>query len=253
MPASADKTTLSVLILGGTAEANELATKLRAASPAARVTLSLAGRTKTPRLPDGVETRIGGFGGADGLAAYMRETGIDRLVDATHPFAAGMSRNAEKAAALGDVRRIALVRPAWAATEGDRWRSVECLGAARDALPQGARPFLALGRQHLAPFAHRSDLSPIVRMIDPPEPPLPFAATLVLGKPLEDEDAEATLLTRHGATHLVCRNSGGAGYAKVAAARRLFLPVIMIERPKPPAAPLAGSPNEVLAWLGVPP
>ena len=110
---------------------------------------------------------------------------------------------------------------------GDNWIDVDCLGAARDALPVGARPFLALGRQHLAPFAHRPDLMPVVRMIDPPEPPLAFSAEIVLGRPSADAETEAALLRRLAVTHLVCRNSGGAA-------------VICQDRGRAPAGPAGG-------------
>lgn len=248
MPAPAE----TILILGGTAEVNALVSRLCESEPARRIVLSLAGRTARPILPAGCEIRIGGFGGAEGLAAFLREAGVSWLVDATHPFAAGISRNAAAAAALAGVRRIAFVRPAWDTRPGDNWIDVDCLGAARDALPVGARPFLALGRQHLAPFAHRPDLTPVVRMIDRPEPPLAFAADVVLGRPSSNAETETALLRRLGVTHLVCRNSGGAAsYAKVEAARRLGLPVVMIARPPAPAPPLAGSLDAVLALLGI--
>ena len=248
MPAPAE----TVLVLGGTAEANALVEALLRHRPDWRVVLSLAGRTRAPRTPAGCEIRIGGFGGADGLARYLGEEAVTRLVDATHPFAAGMSRNAEAAASIAKVERIALVRPPWEPQPGDRWTGVDCLGAARDALPPGARPFLALGRQHLAPFRHRSDLSPVVRMIEPPDPALPFPAELVLGRPSASEADEAALFERFSITHLVCRNSGGgASYAKLAAARALALPVVMIDRPPQPAPPVAASVEAVLALLAI--
>ncbi|MCW4117140.1 cobalt-precorrin-6A reductase [Aurantimonas sp. MSK8Z-1] len=238
----------TILILGGTAEAGALAGELAAARPNLRVITSLAGRTAAPSLPVG-EVRIGGFGGADGLAAYLKEEGITRLIDATHPFAAGISRNAEKAAAAAAVPRLCLVRAPWMPVAGDLWTEVDCIGAARDALPGNARPFLALGRQHLSPFARRADLAPVVRMIDPPDPPLTFRADLVLGKPSCEPAEEAALFTRLGVTHLVCRNSGGgASYAKIEAARALALPVIVIARPPAPAGPTVADLAAAIAW-----
>ena len=241
--------TETVLILGGTAEASALAQRVAAERPSDRLIVSLAGRTKAPAASAG-ESRIGGFGGAMGLAEYVCEQSVTRLVDATHPFAVGMSRNAEKAAALTGVPRIALVRPAWEKREGDHWITADCLGAARDALPEGARPFLALGRQHLAPFAARPDIRPVLRMVVAPADALPFPAELIIGKPASDWQAEAALLTRFGVTHLVCRNSGGAAsYAKVEAARRMGLPVVMIERAAAPAPPIATDIAAVMDWL----
>ncbi|WP_082536874.1 MULTISPECIES: cobalt-precorrin-6A reductase [unclassified Aureimonas] len=240
----------TILLLAGTAEGHALAERIAGDRPESRLITSLAGRTKTPRLPAG-EVRIGGFGGVEALAAFLTAERVTRLVDATHPFAAGMARNAAQAADRTGTPRLKLLRPAWVPGPSDRWREVSCLGAARDALPPGARPFLALGRQHLAPFRHRSDISPVLRMVDAPEEPLPFPAELVLGLPGLNAADEIALFERYGVTHLVCRNSGGAAsFAKLEAARALGLPVILIERPKPPEGPLAAGIEEVLAWLG---
>lgn len=238
------------LLLGGTAEASALARRLRGERPDTRLLLSLAGRTKAPALPDGVDTRIGGFGGTEGLARFLREHGVTHLLDATHPYAVGMSRNAGEAARLVGLPRATFLRPPWEAADGDLWQEVACLRSARDALPSGARPFLALGSQHIAPFRHRPDLRPVLRQVDAPAEPLPFAATLVTGKPSEDAAVEAALLSAHGVTHLVCRNSGGArGYAKIAAARNLRLPVILIRRPPEPDGPILRTLDAALSWL----
>ncbi|KTR03764.1 cobalt-precorrin-6X reductase [Aureimonas ureilytica] len=242
-----------VLLLGGTAEASVLARRLRTTRPDIQLLLSLAGRTKAPALPDGVETRIGGFGGAAGLARFMREHGVTRLLDTTHPYAVGMSRNAGEAARLAGIPRATFLRAPWEPVDGDRWQEVACLRTARDALPSGARPFLALGSQHIAPFRHRPDLCPVLRQVDAPAEPLPFAATLVTGKPSQDVAEEAELFREHGITHLVCRNSGGArGYAKIAAARNLQLPVILIQRPPEPDGPILRDLDAALSWLTSP-
>lgn len=229
MPADRSKAVQKILILGGTAEARSLAARL--VDEGHQVTTSLAGRTRDPILPVG-SVRIGGFGGADGLAAYLREEGFDRIIDATHPFACRISENAIQAAAIAGVPLEQRLRPRWSKQPGDRWRTVTTLEAAADALPAGATVFLALGRQYLDAFASRSDCRFVIRMVDPPETALAFANhSLVLGKPGSDPDREADLFTAYGVTHLVCRNSGGpAGYAKIVAARRLELPVIIIER-----------------------
>lgn len=218
-----------ILILGGTAEARLLAERLVVKGH--HVTTSLAGRTVDPMLPAGA-VRIGGFGGAEGLAVYLKTEGFDRMIDATHPFARRISENAIKAAAISGVPLEQRLRPRWQKQPGDRWRSVATLEAAAEALPSGATVFLALGRQYLDAFVGRDDCRFVIRMVDAPEMPLAFADyTLVLGKPASDPDREADLLTAHGVTHLVCRNSGGpAGYAKILAARRLAMPVVMLER-----------------------
>ena len=229
MPSSLPPSRQKILILGGTAEARLLAAQL--IEEGHSVTTSLAGRTVDPVLPDG-EVRIGGFGGADGLAAYLRDEQFDRMIDATHPFARRISENAIKASAMSGIPLEQRLRPRWQKQPGDRWKSVATLEAAAEALPQGATVFLALGRQYLDAFIGRNDCRFVIRMVDPPEAPLGFSDhMLVLGKPASDPDREADLFTAHGITHLVCRNSGGpAGYAKIIAARRLALPVIMIER-----------------------
>ena len=218
-----------ILILGGTAEARLLAAHL--IEEGHIVTTSLAGRTVDPVLPEG-EVRIGGFGGAEGLAAYLRDEKFDRMIDATHPFAKRISENAIKASAMSGIPLEQRLRPRWQKQPGDRWKSVATLEAAAEALPQAATVFLALGRQYLEAFIRRNDCRFVIRMVDPPESPLGFSDhMLVLGKPASDPDREADLFTAHGITHLVCRNSGGpAGYAKIIAARRLALPVILIER-----------------------
>ncbi|WP_279479233.1 cobalt-precorrin-6A reductase [Aureimonas sp. SK2] len=237
-----------VLILGGTAEATILAKVFHVEHSPERLVLSLAGRTVAPDLPGSIEARIGGFGGAAGLADWLAAERITHLVDATHPFAVGISRNAAEAAQVTRVKRVALHRPGWDEAPGDRWQRVLCLKAAVDALPEGARPFLALGHQHIAPFRHRPDLRPVLRMVDAPAA-LPFPADLVLGKP-GDVAAETALFVANGITHLVCRNAGGAtSYAKIVAARDLEIPVVLIDRPPPPPPPLLSSVEATLAWL----
>lgn len=220
-----------ILILGGTAEAADLAARL-VAKGGAEVTTSLAGRTKEP-APLAGAVRIGGFGGIEGLAQYLARHGITRVIDATHPFARQISANAAKACAAAGVPLETVKRQAWSPVEGDRWTLVSSETEAADTLPAGGRFFLALGRQYLGVFAKRSDCFFIIRMIDRPEQPLPISHyELVLGRPSSDMAEEFALLRHHGVTHLVCRNSGGtAGYAKIVAARELGLPVIMIGRP----------------------
>ncbi len=221
-----------MLILGGTAEANQLAERLAIERPHWQPILSLAGRTRAPALPPNIAVRIGGFGGAHGLADYLQSEAIDVLIDATHPFAATISGNAASACVTTGTRQLTLLRPPWRRQVGDDWVSVPSLQAACDALPMGSRPFLALGRQHLAPFLARSDLGPLVRMIDPPATALPVGMRLILAKPSVDWRDEADLMRSHAVDCLVCRNAGGAAsYAKIEAARGLGLRVVMIERP----------------------
>ena len=219
-----------ILILGGTREAADLAEKL--VNEDHDVTTSLAGRTIEP-APLAGATRSGGFGGANGLEDYLRTNGFTRLIDATHPFAFVISENAKAAALRLDIEFDQITRPAWVRQPRDIWIEVETYQAAREVIPHSARVFLALGSQHIAPFAGRSDVRFIVRMIDPPAKALPIrGAKIVLAKPSMDWRKEQDLMLRHEISHMVCRNSGGAGaYAKIEAARHLRIPVIMIQRP----------------------
>lgn len=239
----------TVLILGGTREAAGLAALLTEAG-GFRIISSLAGRTRAPGSLAG-ETRIGGFGGAKGLAQYIADLPIDAVVDATHPFATRMSRNAEEAAHLSGVPRVVLLRDGWSAGPGDDWREVKDERDAAELLPAGATVFLALGSQHLAAFRERTDLSFIVRMIDPPEQgAMRDNWEVILGRPGTSAAAEQALFSGKGITHLVCRNSGGsASFAKLEAARKMRLPVFMIARPGKPQPPLCGTAAEVLEFL----
>ena len=222
--------TETILILGGTREAADLAKELVAAKPEARIITSLAGRTKEP-APLAGEVRTGGFGGVEGLARYLREIGVTRLIDATHPFARQISANAIEASKLAGVPLEIRTRTPWTKQPGDNWIEVETLEQARDAILPRAHVLLALGSQHISLFATREDVHFVVRMIDQPAIPLELADhTLVLGRPGDTPAVETMLLIAHSITHIVCRNSGGtAAYAKIEAARELRLPVIMIQ------------------------
>lgn len=222
-----------ILILGGTGEARELAAALIADGHA--VISSLAGRTQAPTLPPG-EIRVGGFGGPQGLAAYLDEQAIDLLVDATHPFAARMSANAATAASSADVPLIRLERPAWSRPQGAIWLEVPDMRAAADTLPEGARVLLTVGRQDLDPFRKRADCTFFARMIEIP-PDLPPAWTIIAHRGPFTLAQEKAVLTANAVTHLVSKNSGAPQVAaKLAAAAQLNVPVIMIARPALPEA-----------------
>jgi len=223
-----------ILILGGTREAAELAEHL--VGEGHDVTTSLAGRTREPEPIAGL-LRTGGFSsdttsGAEGMAQYLAENAFDRLIDATHPFATTISRNAAEAARQTGIEFEVRSRKPWQKLNGDHWIEVPDIEAAIDAVPDGARVLLALGSQHIAPFARRKDVFFLVRMVDPPPTPLDLEnCRLLIGKPSRDPDEEATTLQHHKISHIVCRNSGGEGaYAKIVAARDLGLTVIMINR-----------------------
>lgn len=240
-----------VLLLAGTAEAAELAGRL-AADPAYEVTASLAGRTRGP-VALAARVRVGGFGGVDGLVASLRADGTNALVDATHPFAAVMPHSAAAAAALAGVPRLRVLRPPWEPVPGDRWIEVDDLEAGAGALRAlGARRvLLTIGRLTLAPFASVAGAHILVRSIEPPDPmPLP-SATVLLDRGPYTVEGEVELLRRYGVDVVVTKNSGGgATAAKLAAARALGLPVVMVRRPPPPRGPTAATVDDALAWLG---
>ncbi|MFR9804543.1 cobalt-precorrin-6A reductase [Pseudonocardia sp. RS010] len=240
-----------LLILGGTSDARALAELLTLTNDRAlSVVSSLAGRVRSPRLPPG-EVRVGGFGGIAGLVAYLRDEGITRVVDATHPFAAGMTANAAAACARTGVPLTILRRPGWTAQPGDRWHRVASLAEAADILPRlGARVFLTTGRQDLAAFADL-DLWFLVRSVDPPDPPVPRRMRSILARGPFTVDGETALLREHAVDVLVTKDSGGMDTAaKLTAARPLGVPVVMIDRPAlPPGVPVVETPEQAAANL----
>ena len=212
---------------------------------------SYAGRTGAP-AGQPVPIRIGGFGGAAGLAAVLRTGGFTHLVDATHPFAARISANAVIAAAEAGVPLLGFERPAWTPVPGDRWTAVPDTAAAAAALPADpASVFLAIGRQDLHAFAGRPRHRYLLRLVDPPDGPLPLpGAVAVIARGPFDAAADRALMTAHGVELLVARNAGGAGArAKLDAARSLGIPVILIARPALPARACATSVAAVMRWL----
>ncbi|MFJ4804724.1 cobalt-precorrin-6A reductase [Streptomyces murinus] len=241
---------MHVLILGGTTEARRLAELLHG-TPGLRPTSSLAGRVASPRLPPG-QTRVGGFGGAEGLAAWLREHGVDAVVDATHPFAGTISFNAARAAAAAHVPLLALRRPGWVPVEGDRWHEVGSLEEAARALPAlGRRAFLTTGRMGLAVFAGSNDLWFLVRSVDAPEPPHPARMEVLLDRGPFTLDHERELLRRHRIDVVVTKDSGGAATApKLTAAREEGLPVVVVRRPPVPAGvPVVPDPEKAAQWV----
>lgn len=237
------------LILGGIADASLLAAEIARAGIDA--VYSYGGRTRAP-ADQPLPTRIGGFGGASGLADYVRREDITHVIDATHPFAAEMSRNAVEACAETGTPLIALERAPWTRVPGDKWIEVGDVAAAAAALPDApARVFLAIGRQHIAPFAARPQHIYTLRFVDPPEAPLPFAADVIVSRGPFTLDGELEMMRTRGIAWIVARNSGGDGArAKIDAARILGLPVIMISRPRLPERLRVESVTEVMQWLG---
>jgi precorrin-6A/cobalt-precorrin-6A reductase len=243
--------THSILILGGTAEAKALAARL-ATNSDYEILLSLAGRTRTP-AEQPVPVRVGGFGGVQGLASFLRERNVDLLIDATHPFAAQISRSAGEAAALAGTDILALRRPAWSLQEGDRWQQVDDIAAAVQALDRSPRRvFLTLGRQELLPFEAMKQHSYLVRSVDPVEPPLalPHVSYITARGPFSEAD-EIQLLERYAIDLIVSKNSGGtASVGKITAARRLGIEIVLIERPRLPDVTSARNVAELAGMVG---
>lgn len=222
----------TILILSGTAEAFDLAAKLQNEQPKWRIISSLAGRTQNPKLPTG-ETRIGGFGGVDGLIDYISKQNVDKIYDATHPYAINISKNAVQAAKKCGIEYEKISRQPWQKSIDDRWVEVASIQEAANKLPENATAFLALGRQYIKAFEHRSDCHFIVRMVDQPDDVPLSSYEIIQGLPNRAAEDERKLFIHYNITHLITRNSGGEkSYAKIIAAREAQIPVIMIQRPK---------------------
>jgi precorrin-6A/cobalt-precorrin-6A reductase len=235
-----------ILILGGTGEARHLAEEL--VKNDVSVTSSLAGRVARPRLPVG-EVRVGGFGGPDGLATWLRENDVKAVVDATHPFAERIGANAAKAADRTGTPLLRLARPGWQPGPGDVWHWADDLEDAARQLPGlGERVFLTSGRQGLPAFAHLDDLWFLIRCVDPPEPPLPRHHELILARGPYEVAAERALLEKVDV--LVTKDSGGPQTeAKLTAARELGKPVVVVRRPPRPRTETAETVTEAVEWV----
>jgi precorrin-6A/cobalt-precorrin-6A reductase len=236
-----------VLVLGGTGEARRLATAL--ADRGVDVVSSLAGRTADPLLPAG-QVRIGGFGGAVGLADWLQEHQVTALVDATHPFAATMTANAAGAARLTGTPLLRLQRPGWAEQPGDDWRRVDSLDQAAAAVTGFDHVFLTTGRMGLGAFAGLTG-EVLVRSVDPPEPPLPPRTTVVLERGPFTVEEELALMREHKVDVVVTKDSGGhLTEAKLTAARQLGIPVVVVRRPPlPPGIPVVATVDEAVDWV----
>jgi precorrin-6A/cobalt-precorrin-6A reductase len=239
-----------ILILGGTGEARELAAELTAAG--IDVVSSLAGRVRQPRLPTG-QVRIGGFGGAAGLAGFLRAEAITSIVDATHPFASAITANAAGAAAKAGLPLLVLRRPPWPADPW--WQTVPDIAAAAAAVRAwpGESVFLTTGRRDLGAFAADDRHRFLVRAVDPPDPdgPLPPQMTLLLDRGPYTPEAESALMREHGVGLLVTKNSGGPmTAAKLQAARELEVRVVVVERPPlPPGSTVVTTVAEAVTWV----
>jgi precorrin-6A/cobalt-precorrin-6A reductase len=234
-----------ILVLGGTAEARILAGLLlhHGYEPIS----SLAGVTANPHQPPG-QVRKGGFGGAGGLADYCKHNMIAAIVDATHPFAAQISRHAFEAAQTLSMPIARLERPGWREQPGDRWLRVANIAAAVDAVPEDARVLLTIGRKEAHAFFGRPGISGIARMIEPPVEAVPPSWTVRLARPPFLLRDECELMKSESIDCLVCKDAGGdETRAKLDAARECGIPVVMISRPIKPSVPEAHTPEAVMA------
>lgn len=241
---------MRVLILGGTGEASALARALAGRSEFA-VTLSLAGRTAEPKA-EPVPMRIGGFGGVDGLLCYVVTQKIDRLIDATHPFAAVISANAAQAAARAGTPLLAIRRPAWTMQPGDRWIDVANMDEAAAALGKNPKTvFLTIGRQEAVVFSAAPQHAYLARTVEPLGDVLrvPHLTAIEARGPF-GAASEVALMREAGIEVVVSKNAGGAAtYGKIAAARELALPVVMVRRPQKPDVPSVADAEGALRWL----
>lgn len=241
---------MRVLLLGGTTEASELARRF-VNDDRFDATLSLAGRTSNP-LASPIAVRIGGFGGVDGLVAYLTAEGIDAVVDATHPFAAQISANAIAACRTAGVTLIALERQPWAKVPGDTWLHFARVEDAIAALPrEPMRVFSGLGRLSLDALLEAPQHHWVIRVIDPIEQPLdlPHATIVTARGPFKLGD-DIALFNAHGIEAVLAKNAGGtAAYSKIEAAHQLGLSVYMIDRPAIPDRPVVRSVDEAWAEL----
>ncbi|SIR89660.1 cobalt-precorrin-6A reductase [Williamsia sterculiae] len=241
---------MTVLILGGTGEARDLARQLTSGDR--RVVSSLAGRVRDPALPQG-DVRVGGFGGADGMARWLREHRVDAVVDATHPFAQQISENATVAAWITGVPLVVLRRPPWEPRSDDRWSIVPDITAAASAVSERGdiRVFLTTGRRDLAVFADNDRAWFLIRVVDPPDVVLPRHSRVIRDRGPYRLPDERRLLIDNRIDVLVTKNSGGTlTEAKLDAARELGVPVIMVARPDGPSGvPQVATVDAAVEWL----
>jgi precorrin-6A/cobalt-precorrin-6A reductase len=241
---------MRILILGGTTEASQLA-RLLAGDARFEATLSLAGRTASPK-PQALPTRIGGFGGIAGLETWLRDNDIAAVIDATHPYAAQISAHAVAVCDTLSIPLASILRTPWTRENGDNWIEVETPDAAALALgTTPARVFLTLGRLELAAFAAAPQHYYIARIIDPAgDIALPPDISFVHERGPFDATKEEDFLVREQISVIVSKNSGGsATYPKIAAARRLLIPIVMIGRPHKPHGVALDSPQAAMRWL----
>ncbi len=238
---------MTLLLLAGTTEAKQIAAGLKARGIAAIA--SLAGVTRAPKPLD-IETRTGGFGGADGFLQFIRDRQITAVIDATHPYAARITKRTADLCRSAGIPYLYVVRPAWVARLGDDWTQIIAEEDAASLIPKGDTVFLGTGRQTLHRFAGLVGCRVICRQIDPPNTPFPFkGGEFLIGRPPFPVDREKALFKALGIDWLVVKNAGGDPSAtKLTAARELGIPVLMIARPELPDAERVDNVSDALKW-----
>lgn len=237
-----------LLLLAGTGEAREIAEQLAAENIPAMA--SLAGATRDPNGL-AIPSRSGGFGGAEAFEAFLLDNGITAILDATHPFANQITNRTASIAARTGLAYLQLLRPPWIPGPGDKWISIDREQDATTHIPDGSTVFLATGRKTLADFENLSGCRVICRRIDPPQHPFPFAnGEYLLGRPPFSVADEVELFARIGVDWLVVKNAGGiASATKLTAARKLGIPVVMIERPEQTASKSVETVEQAMNWV----
>jgi precorrin-6A/cobalt-precorrin-6A reductase len=240
---------VSVLLLAGTSEAADIA-KYLVRSKRITAIASLAGATRAPK-DLGLPMRIGGFGGAEEFAAYLKDQNIDIVIDATHPFASKMTQRTARICGELGVKYLLVQRPGWVPEAGDKWFQVKDIPAVKALIPAGSTVFLATGRQTLAQFSGMQDCRILCRVIDPPESEFPFEnGRFVVGRPPFSVQEEVDFFRSEGVDWIVVKNSGGErSKSKLDAARQLGLPVAMIERSVVPECEIVSGAEEACGWL----
>lgn len=240
---------LRILILGGTGEGTELASRLASKKDLTYI-YSFAGRVTSPRSPEGA-VRVGGFGGVEGLIAYLLTENITAVVDATHPFSVTVSRNVEAACARLRLPLIAFTRPAWQQRKDDLWQEVTTFEEAASAVNvRKGRVFLSIGRQEVGSFSACNDAWFLIRAIEEPTGKLPRHYQVLLERGPFDLKDELQLLRDYSIDYIVSKNSGGSGtYTKIEAARLLGIPVVMVERPIKHTVSVVETVDEVVSEL----
>lgn len=236
---------MTLLILGGTGEGRQMAEALAGRD----AIVSLAGATRAPQ-GQALPVRIGGFGGSVGFAEYLESAGITAVLDATHPFAARITRRTATICAAKEIPYLQFLRPPWVAEPGDDWTEITKEEEAADHIPLGATVFLGTGRQTLERFANLQGRDVICRQIDPPVGPFPFpGGEFLIGRPPFSVADEVALFQSRKIDWLVVKNAGGApSRTKLTAARQLGLPVLMLARPPQGDWPVVDTVAEALDW-----